>query len=87
MDDDLPDLDLPEEFRKGVAFAEACAAESEDRWREVVAERVRQINERDAEIARLRAVLLAIRERGYVLGLGAADWPVKDCEDALGVTP
>jgi hypothetical protein len=42
------------------------------------------IQEAAAEIARLRAALLAIREQGYVCGLEADDWPVCDCEWALG---
>lgn len=33
MSDELPDLDLPDEFRKGVAFAEACAADDIARLR------------------------------------------------------
>lgn len=35
------------------------------------------------EADRLREALHEIRDQGYVLGMGAADWPLTDCERAL----
>ena len=36
-----------------------------------------------AEVVRLRAALLAIRQQAYLLGMSAEDWPIVDIEAAI----
>ncbi len=40
-----------------------------------------------AQIRDMREALQKIREQGYVLGLGAEDWPVADAEAAIASVP